>query len=82
MDDFKTIKEHAWSLAPNEDISGLKLIFVEETKHGTFKYFEDANTGEYRYQSSGTEEFHKWIKEREKERKDVRKNKKSNHKEN
>ena len=70
MDDFKTVKQNAWSLAPNEDASGLELIFVEKTKYGTFKYYKDATTGEYRYQSQRTEEFHKWIKEKEKERKE------------
>lgn len=69
MDDFKTVKANAWSLAPNEDDSGMALIFVEETEHGTFKYYKDQQTGEYRYQSSGTEKFNSEMKEREKERK-------------
>lgn len=69
MDDFKTVKEHAWSLPPGEEPSGMELIHVEEGKYGTFKYYKDSATGEYYYQSSGTEKFQKWITEKGKERK-------------
>lgn len=68
MDDFKTIKEHAMSLPPGEDPTGMKLIHVEQGKYGTFKYYQDV-TGEYYYQSARTERFHKWITEKGKERK-------------
>ena len=56
MDDFKTVKEHAMSLPPGEDPTGMKLIHVEQGKYGTFKYYQDA-TGEYYYQSSRTEKI-------------------------
>lgn len=69
MDDFKAVKENAWSLSPNEEASGMALIFVEETSYGTFKYYKDLQTGEYRYQSAGTEKFNREMKEKEKERK-------------
>ena len=69
MDDFKTVKANAWSLAPNEEPSGMALIHVEESEYGTFKYYKDMQTGEYRYQSSGTEKFHRELKQKDKERK-------------
>lgn len=69
MDDFETVKKKAWSLPSGEDSRG-ELIYVEETKYGTFRYYYEASTGEYWYQSSGTETFNKWMKEREKERKE------------
>lgn len=70
MDDFKTVKENAWSLPPGEEPAGMQLIHVEKSKYGTFKYYLDSKTGEYRYQSSRTEEFHKWITKKGKERKE------------
>ncbi len=67
MDDFKTVKANAWSLPPGETRG--ELIFVEQTKFGTFKYYHDKTDGTYWYQSEGTEKFHKEMKEKEKERK-------------
>ena len=67
MIDFKMIKEHAWSLPPGETRG--ELIHVEETKYGIFKYYHDKTDGSYWYQSDRTENFHKYMKEKEKERK-------------
>ena len=64
MYDFETVKANAWSLAPSEEPYGMALIFVKETEYGTFKYYKDEQTGEYRYQSSGTEKFNNEMKER------------------
>lgn len=66
MDDFKTIKEQAWSLPPGE-IRGA-LIHVEETKYGKFFYYFDKTDGTYWYQSEGTEKFDKEMKRKGKER--------------
>lgn len=76
MEDFKTVKENAWSLPPGTDPTGMELLYVEEGKHATFKYYLDKNTGEYRYTSSVTDGFQKWMEEKTKERrmKDVQKN--------
>ena len=67
MEDFETVKQNAWSLPPGETRG--KLVFVEEGKYGTFKYYHDKTDGTYWYQSEGTEKFHKEMKEKEKERK-------------
>lgn len=67
MDDFKTVKENAWSLRPGETRG--KLLYVEQTKYGTFRYYYDESDGTYWYQSEGTEKFHNDMKNKEKERK-------------
>ena len=79
MDDFKTIKINARSLPPGE--SRGTLVHVEQGRYGTFKYYYDKTDETYWYQSSGTEAFEKWIKEREKERKRCLRNSKNELKE-
>lgn len=66
MDDFKTVKEHAWSLPPGET-RGV-LVHVEETKYGKFFYYLDKTDGTYWYQSERTEKFNKEMKQKGKER--------------
>ena len=68
MEDFKTVKENAWSLPPGTVPMEMELLYVEENKLGTFKYYKDKDTGEYWYSSSVTDAFDGWIKGREKER--------------
>lgn len=68
MEEFATIKAKAWSLPPGTDPQGLELLHVEENRFGTFKYYRNKSTGEYWYSSSVTDEFDRWVKEREKER--------------
>ena len=79
MEDFKAIKEHAWSLPPGET-RGV-LVHVEETKYGKFYYYFDKTDGTYWYQSEKTEKFDRWIKEQGKERKKCLRNSKSESKE-
>lgn len=67
MEEFKTVKQNAWSLPPGETRG--ELVFVEEGKYGIFKYYHDRTDGTYWYQSEGTEKFHREMKEKEKERK-------------
>lgn len=76
MEDFNYIKANAWSLRPGETRG--KLVYVEKTKYGTFKYYYDESDGSYWYESEGTERFHKEIKESEKERKKCLRNLKEN----
>lgn len=68
MDDFQTVKKSAWSLPPDVESIG-ELIYVEKTEHDTYRYYLEKNTGEYWYQSDRTLAFHKWMKEKEKEKK-------------
>ena len=68
MDDFKTIKENAWSLLPGETRG--ELINVEETQWGKFWYYFDKTDGTYWYQSQAVEDFDREMKQREKERKE------------
>lgn len=72
MEDFETIKANAWSLPPGET-RGV-LVHVEQGKYGTFKYYYEESTRTYWYQSSGTEGFDRWMKEKEKERKECLRN--------
>ena len=67
MKDFNYVKEHEWSLRPGETRG--KLIHVERTKYGTFKYYHDESDNTYWYESEVTERFHRELKEREKEAK-------------
>ena len=67
MEDFEYIKANAWSFRPGET-SG-KLVCVEKTKYGTFKYYYDETDGTYWYESEVTERFHRELKEKEKEAK-------------
>ena len=67
MEDFSYIKANAWSLRPGETRG--KLVCVEKTKYGTFKYYYDESDNSYWYESEVTERFHREIKEKEKERK-------------
>lgn len=66
MEDFKTVKEQAWSLPPGK-IRGA-LIHVEETKYGKFFYYFDKTDGTYWYQSERTEAFNKEMKKRKERR--------------
>ena len=66
MNDFEMIKKSAWSLPPGETRG--ELVYVEESKYGTFKYYHDKTDGTYWYQSENTEKFHKEMKDKEKER--------------
>lgn len=68
MEDFATVKANAWSLPPGEEPTGMTLLFVEETAYGTFRYYHDKTSGEYRYTSSRTDAFHRQMQEQEKER--------------
>lgn len=67
MEDFSYVKAHAWSLRPGETRG--KLVCVEKTKYGTFKYYHDESDDSYWYESEVTERFHKELKDKEKERK-------------
>ena len=67
MEDFSYIKANAWSLRPGETRG--KLVCVEKTKYGTFKYYYDESDNSYWYESEVTERFNREIKEKEKERK-------------
>lgn len=68
MEDFKKVKENARSLHPGTVPTEMELLYVEESRYGTFKYYRDRETGEYWYSSSVTDAFDGWIKGREKER--------------
>ena len=52
MEEFKTVKQNAWSLPPGETRG--ELVFVEEGKYGIFQYYHDRTDGTYWYQSEGT----------------------------
>ena len=67
MKDFAYVKANAWSLRPGETRG--KLVCVEKTKYGTFKYYYDESDDSYWYESERTEKFHREMKEREKEKK-------------
>ena len=79
MEDFKTIKEHAWSLPPGET-RGV-LVHVEETKWGKFYYYYDKNDDTYWYQSERTERFDQEMKQKRRERKQCLRDSKSELKE-
>lgn len=69
MEAFETVKKEAWSLPPGTLPSGVDLIYVEETRYGTFKYYLEKETGKYFYQSEETEKFNKELMEKVKEKK-------------
>lgn len=78
MKDFAYIKANAWSLRPGETRG--KLVEIETTKYGTFKYYYDESDESYWYSSERTEKIHKEMKESERERKKCLRNLKENSK--